>query len=300
MGSIIFGVILGLLTIVGQFAYVLFYNDSHSYSIDEGRREKKSFNKSFAIVTFIVPVLLFSFLSTFVRVGTGEIAVMTRFGRVTGQEFSEGFHFKNPLDTANKYDVKVQKIETDVAAASKDLQDVNAKVVINYQLEAGKVNEVHQNVGINYQEKVVDPAIQEVFKASSAKFDATQLITDRAGVKAEAYELLKSRLEPYGIFIRDLSITNFGFSREFTKAIEAKQVAQQEAEQAKFNAQRAEQDAQAAINRAKGEAESQRLQQRTLSDEVLQKLFLDKWNGEMPKVVGGEGLLLNVNSLIGQ
>jgi regulator of protease activity HflC (stomatin/prohibitin superfamily) len=217
-----------------------------------------------------------------VTVGTGEIAVMTRFGQVTGQELGEGFHFKNPLDSANVYDVKVLKEETEATAASKDLQDVNATLVINYRVEAGKVSEVHKTIGILYKEKLIDPSVQETFKGATAKFDATQLITDRAKIKADAYEQLVARLKPYGIVVTDLSITNFSFSEEFSRAIEQKQVAAQEAERAQFNLERARLDAQA-----------QEVQKASLSAELLQKYAIDKWDGKMPTYVGG-GSIFNI------
>lgn len=249
--------------------------------------------RKLAVIVVGAVLLLIVALNSITTVGTGEIAVMTRFGRVTGQELGEGFHFKHPFDTPNKYDSKVQKIEAAAAAASKDLQDVNSRIVVNYELERGRVSEVHKNVGVNFQAKLIDPAIQEVFKASTAKFDATQLITDRSAVKSDAYELLRDRLSPYGITVRDLSITDFSFSQEFARAIEAKQVAQQAAEQAKFNAQKAEQDAQAAVNRAKGEAESQRLVQETVTPLTLQKEAIEKWDGKLPTYLG-EGTVFNI------
>lgn len=224
-------------------------------------------------------VLLWIVLSSTVAIGTGKIAVMTRFGKVTGQELGEGFHFKNPLDIANEYDIKVLKEETSASAASKDLQDVKSTLVINYRLEAGKVSEIHRTVGVFYKEKLIDPAVQEVFKAATAKFDATQLITDRPAVKAEAFDELVKRLGRYGIIVQDLSITNFSFSPEFTKAIEEKQVSAQEAERAKFNLERANLDAQA-----------QNAQKTSLSPELLQKLAIDKWDGKMPQYLGGNSV----------
>ncbi len=224
-------------------------------------------------------VLLWLFFASTVVVGTGEIAVMTRFGRVTGQELGEGFHIKNPLDTANKYDVKVLKADAKATAASKDLQDIHATLVLNYSLEPGEISEIHQNVGTAYQEKLIDPAIQEVFKASTAGYDATQLITSRAEVKKVATDLLRDRLSPHGIRVTDegLSITNFQFSPEFTEAIEAKQVAQQNAARARFN-----------LEASKTDAEAQKAQAATLSEFYLQKLFLEKWNGVLPEVMGSE------------
>lgn len=224
----------------------------------------------------IAVVLLWLASACTTSIGTGKIAVMTRFGKVTGQELGEGFHFKNPLDRVNVYDIKVLKEETEAAAASKDLQDVGATLVINYRLEAGKVSEIHQSVGVLYKEKLIDPAVQEVFKGATAKFDATQLITDRPAVKADAFNELVNRLNRYGIVVQDLSITNFSFSPEFTNAIEAKQVAAQEAERAKFNLERANLDAQA-----------QNAQKTSLSAELLQKYAIDKWDGKMPQYVGG-------------
>lgn len=228
----------------------------------------------------ILAVWLF-FAST-ISIGTGEIAVMTRFGHVTGQELGEGFHLKNPLDRANTYDIKVLKEETKADAASKDLQDVHSTLVINYRLEAGKVSEIHKTIGVLYKEKLVDPAIQEVFKASSAKYDAIQLITDRQAIKGDAFKLLVERLSRYGIIIQDLSITNFSFSPDFSKAIEQKQVAAQNAERAKFN-----------LEQARLDAQSQEVQKASLSGLLLQKQAIEKWDGKMPTYIGG-GTVFNI------
>jgi regulator of protease activity HflC (stomatin/prohibitin superfamily) len=232
---------------------------------------------------------LWLILASTVVIGTGEVAVMTRFGRVTGQELGEGFHIKVPFDKANKYDVKVQKAEAKADAASRDLQDLHATVVLNYSLEPGSVSEIHQKVGINYAAKLIDPAVQEVFKASSARFAANELIQERAKVKTLATDLLRARLAPHGISVTSegLSITNFSFSPEFTQAIEAKQIAQQHAERAKFN-----------LEAAKTDAEAQKAQAATLSRFYLTKIFLEKWNGVLPRVMGDEfSFLLDLQSV---
>lgn len=235
--------------------------------------------KSLVVSGVLAIILLWLFFASTATIGTGKIAVMTRFGRVTGQELGEGFHLKNPLDVANGYDIKVLKEQTQAAAASKDLQDVKSTLVINYRLEAGKVSEIHRTVGILYKEKLIDPAVQEVFKGATAKFDATQLITDRPAVKADAYNELVKRLGRYGIVVQDLSITNFSFSPEFTNAIESKQVAAQEAERAKFN-----------LDKANLDAQSQNAQKTSLSTELLQKYAIDKWDGKMPQYLGGSSV----------
>lgn len=240
--------------------------------------------KNVKIAAGVVAAILLTWLifASVVAVGTGQIAVMTRFGQVTGQELGEGFHFKNPLDRANVYDVKVLKEEALATAASKDLQDVKATLVLNYRVEAGKVSEVHKTIGVMYKEKLIDPSVQETFKAATAKFDATQLITDRATIKADTYEQLVNRLKPYGIIVQDLSITDFSFSPEFARAIEGKQVAQQEAEKARFN-----------LDRARLDAQAQEVQKASLSPELLQKYAIDKWDGKMPTYIGG-GSVFNI------
>lgn len=239
-------------------------------------------NKKIVLGVVAGILLLWLLFASIATVGTGQIAVMTRFGQVTGQELGEGFHFKNPLDQANIYDIKVLKEEALATAASKDLQDVKATLVLNYRVEGGKVSEVHKTIGTLYKDKLVDPSLQETFKAATAKYDATQLITDRASVKADAYEQLVNRLKPYGIIVQDLSITDFSFSPEFAKAIEGKQVAQQEAEKAKFN-----------LDRARLDAQAQEVQKASLSPELLQKYAIDKWDGKMPTYIGG-GSVFNI------
>lgn len=235
----------------------------------------------------VIALVLFTLLSLFnsiTTVGTGEIAVMTRFGRVTGQELDEGLHLKLPIDKANKYDVKVQREEVKAAAASKDLQDINSTLVLNYSLREGEVDEIHRTLGNEYREKVIDPALQEVFKASTARYDATQVITNRAEVKSLAVKLLRERLESFGITVVDLNITNFSFSKEFSAAIEDKQVAQQRAQRAQFN-----------LEAARIDAEAQQVQATTLSPLYLQKLFLEKWNGRLPQVLGSDaGVLVDL------
>jgi prohibitin 1 len=303
MGWIIFGLFLGIAAVVANFLIVAFVNDGNEFAIRDGRKQPLKVNKGLVVASFLAPLLICTAIASSARVGTGEIAVMTRFGKVTGQELGEGFHLKNPFDVAHIYDIKVQKIEADAAAASKDLQDVKTKLVINYQLEGGKVSEIHRTVGELYKEKVIDNAVQEVVKGATAKFDATQMITDRPAVKAEAFNTLKDRLSKYGIDIRDLSITNFEFSPEFAQAIESKQVAQQEAQRAIFVAEKAKQEAQADIERARGQAESQRLLTSTASEQSIelkrlevQQAAIAKWNGALPTTSLGSdsNFLLNL------
>ena len=252
-------------------------------TVNTGKTKKRM--TKWASVGIASLILVFSLVT---RVGTGEIGVVTRFGKVTGRELGEGIHLKLPFDRVNKYDVKIQKEETEVAAASKDLQDVFSTLVVNYRVDSSGVSRLHQNIGKEYRSRVIDPALQETFKAVSAQFTAAELITKRTEVKDLAFKLLTKRLKPYWIELTDLSITNFRFSEAFSKAIENKQVAQQNAERARFNLEASRLDAQA-----------QEVQAKTLSKLFIQKLFLEKWDGRLP-LVTGSGNILDVSSLIGE
>lgn len=296
MGWIIFGIFLGIVAVVANFVVTAFINDGNRYEISKGTAKKLTVKPALLVLSFLLPVALMTGIASTTRVGTGEIAVMTQFGRVTGQELGEGFHVKNPFDVAHKYDIKNIKIDAEAASASKDLQDVKTSVVVNYYLEAGKVSEIHRTVGELYREKLVDNNIQASVKAATADYNATQLITNRDEAQANAYNRLKNKLDDYGIVVKELNFTNIQFSPEFTKAIEAKQVAEQDAQRAVFIAQKAQQEAQAEIERARGQAESQRLLTETASAESIelkklevQSKAIDKWNGALPTTQLGEG-----------
>lgn len=228
-------------------------------------------------------IALFTSITT---IGTGRIGVVTNFGRVTGRELDEGISMRIPfgVESVAVYDIKVQKETAPTAAATKDLQDITAEVVLNYHLNRGDVSRMHQTVGVTYGDKLVTPALQEVFKSAAAKYNAGELITDRASLKSDVSSQLRDRLEKYGIVVDDVSITDFKFSDSFSKAIEDKQVAQQNAERAKFN-----------LDAARTDAEAQRVQSETLSDNYLKKQAIDKWDGKLPEYLGGgTGTVFNI------
>jgi regulator of protease activity HflC (stomatin/prohibitin superfamily) len=246
---------------------------------------KPARSKTWIMAAVVAGLALLSAITSVRAIDTGKIGVVTQYGRVTGRELSEGLSFVMPLglNDVSVYDVKVQKEVADTQAATKDLQDVTAEVVLNYHLNRGEVSKVHQTVGELYKDKVISPALSETFKGASAKYNASELITERATLKKDVYDQLRDRLGKYGIIVDDVSITNFKFSDSFAKAIEDKQVAQQNAERAKFNLEAAQTDAQA-----------QAAQAQTLSDNYLRKLAIDKWDGKMPSTVAGDGTVFSI------
>lgn len=237
------------------------------------------------LVTLVALITLFSAMRF---VGTGEVGVVTSYGKVTGRELSEGMSWVAPwgVNNVTKYDVKNQKEEVDSRAATKDLQDVSGKLVLNYELNRGEVSKMHQEVGKEYKDKLVFPALNETFKAATAKYNASELITKRAEVKDDVYQQLKNRLEKYGIQVLDVSITDFNFSKEFNAAIEAVQIANQNVARARQELETAKVEAEKKIAEAEGAAEAQRLQQQTLTRELLDKQWIEKWDGKLPTYTG--------------
>lgn len=246
-----------------------------------------------AFVGFLLLGLVLA-LKPFTVIGAGERGVVMVWGKVQPYVFDEGFHWFMPISTrVENISVRVQKSDVSAKAASKDLQDVQMDVVVNWRIDPSKINAVYQSVGDEKAvlDNILAPAVNEIVKAATAQKTAEEIITKRPELKANIDTSLAERLATYGILLNDLSLVHVDFSKEFNAAIESKQVAEQQAQQAKFTADKAIQDAQAAINKAKGEAEAQQLQQQTLTPLLLQKLAIEKWSGVLPIYFGGNGPL---------
>jgi regulator of protease activity HflC (stomatin/prohibitin superfamily) len=190
--------------------------------------------------------------------------------------------------------VRVQKTTTKTEAASRDLQVVQTTMVLNYNIEPGKAGDLYSNIGLNYNERIIDPAVKESFKAAAARYTAEELISKREALKTEVRNYLRDRLKVFGIIVVELSITDFEFSQEFNKAIESKQTAEQNALRAKRDLDRIRVEAEQKIASARAEAESLRLQRQVISPELIQLRqieaqikAIEKWDGKMPNVTGG-------------
>ncbi|SFB08650.1 Regulator of protease activity HflC, stomatin/prohibitin superfamily [Algoriphagus aquimarinus] len=241
----------------------------------------------------IVVIVLF-FFKPWVQVGAGQRGIVQNFGAVQDKVLSEGIHFKMPVvQTVILMDVKIQKVLTDAASSSSDLQDVDMSVALNYHVIPDAANLVYQTIGLQFKERIIDPAIQEVMKAVSARYTAEELITKRPAVSSEMKDALKARLLESNIAVDAFSIMDFSFSQTFTDAIEAKQTAEQNALKAKRDLDRIKVEAEQTIAAATAEAEALRLQKMNISPDLieLRKIeanlkAIEKWNGILPEVTG--------------
>ena len=259
----------------------------------------KSSNSSYILSAIILALLsLIIIFKPFVIIKAGERGVLMQFGQVQEKILEEGIHPIIPIvNTVEMLSVRVQKHEIPAQAASKDLQDVFTDVALNWHIIPEKANDVFQQIGEERQvvERIINPAIEEVLKAVMALYTAEQIITKRGELKAGIDEQLTSRLAQYNIDVDDISLVNIHFSEKFSEAVEAKQIAEQEAKRAEFLVLKAEQEAQAEINVAKGQAEAQRLLRENLTSLILQKEAIEKWDGHFPSVLGGDGVLPFIN-----
>ena len=245
------------------------------------------------IIIGALMLLLFAF-KPWVQVGAGERGIVQNFGAVQDVVLGEGLHFKIPVvQTVILMDVKIQKANTDAASSSSDLQDVDLSVALNYHIIPDKANLVYQTIGVQFKERIIDPAIQEVMKAVSARYTAEELITKRPAVSTEMQEALTARLLVSNISVDAFSIISFSFSQTFTDAIEAKQTAEQNALKAKRDLDRIKVEAEQTIAAATAEAEALRLQKMNISPDLieLRKIeanlkAIEKWNGILPSVTG--------------
>lgn len=250
------------------------------------KNEKGSVAGALIGIGVFVVLGLIGLFSSMESIATGEVGVVTSYGKVTGQELTEGLSWIKPfgVESVTGYDIKTQKDEVQSAAATKDLQDVSATIVLNYQLSRGKVSEVHQSVGKDYRAIVIDPQLQETFKSVSAKYTASELITNRADVKKELTDQLKERLQKDGRYtIQSVAITNFTFSAAFNQAIEAVQIANQKIAQARQELETTKVEAEKTVAEAQAQAESQRVKQQSLTPELLQQQAISKWDGHLPQ-----------------
>src|SRR3989338_6618263 len=256
------------------------------------------------IIIGVVIAILILMVSSAGIVGAGQRGVLLRFGAMTGIIKNEGLYFKIPfVEQVVLMSTQIQKYSALASASSKDLQVVTTEVTLNYQLDASKVGEIYRTMMQDYEQRVIQPFVQEAVKSIAANFDAEQLITQRPKVKADLQNLISTKLAPLGIRVVELSITDFRFTQVFQDSIEAKVKAVQQALEAENALRRVGFEAQQQITRAQAEAKGLELQKAQITSQLLelrqievQRAAVDKWNGVMPTVVtsGGPVPMLDV------
>lgn len=256
------------------------------------------------ILKFIVPIVILVILAfeSFTVVQSGHRGVVVQLGAVKSKVLGEGMHFKIPfIQEIVQIEVRVQKAESNASAASKDLQILTTNMAVNFHIDPSGVNKLYQNVGMDYKTRIVDPAIGESLKAVTARYTAEQLISKRSEVSQQVKEILNQKLGTYSMMLDEINITEFKFSDEFNRAIEQKQIAEQQALKSKLDLERIKIEKEQTITKAQATAESLRLQKQEVTPELVrlreieaQQQAIEKWDGKLPSTTGGAIPFINV------
>ena len=260
-------------------------------------------------LTIGIPALIFIF-SIFRIIPAGQVGVKVLFGQVDPVPLREGLNVVwNPLYDVVVMDTRVQKHTTRYDAASKDLQAVHVDMVLNFRLVPDRAPDVYKSIGLNYTSVIVDPAAQEVLKAQTATHNAAEILVRRQAIKSDVQAGITQWLAKYGVELKEASLANIRFDPAYEKAIEAKQIEEQKAEQKRYELIQAQRQAEIAAATAKGKGDAAREEARgvaealrlkgdaeaaynarvaaSLTPVLIQQQYLARWDGRLPQYTLG-------------
>jgi prohibitin 2 len=267
-----------------------------------GRSRMVGASAGAVVLALLIAVLTMAVAASFGQVPAGYRGIVLRFGAPSGEIKGEGLFMVAPfINAVELMSVQVVSYDAVAEAASRDLQDVKAKVTLNYALDATEVVDIYRRLRHEYEFRIIKPAIQEAVKAATARFTAEELITRRPEVRDAIQKNLEERLVKFHIHSEAMSITDFAFSKSFNEAIEAKVTATQQVLKAERDLQRVKLEAQQQIEQARAQAEALRIQKENVTPALIelrrieaQIKAIEKWNGQMPTYVAGPVPILDV------
>lgn len=227
-----------------------------------------------SIAAVLAVVLLVSCIAV---VGTGQTAVVTRFGNVVGTE-GQGIHLKLPIDRYNMIDVTQQQVTSEYSTATKDNQSLVQEITAQVVVKPDAAEEVYVKFLGNHMAGIVAPILADGFKNATAKYSIEEVISARDKLSADMLAAVQPKLDAYGIQVVSVEIKNVALPEEYKAAVERQKVAERDQVTAEVERQTAEID-----------AEKNKIVAESLSEENFQKLFYEKWDGKLPTYMGGDG-----------
>lgn len=306
MISFIFGIIVFIVTVIIFFLIRKEYN-THT-------KTRTKILNCIVLGTIALVAIIGIVSPLFVTIPTGYTGIVTTFGKVDNRTIEAGLNFKAPWQKIVKIDNREQKIMFDFPAFSSDIQQVQVLGSFTFSINQNTAMNLYREVGTNYVDILVNPRVVENVKTVFSRYNAEELISSREILSGEILTLLVEDLKDKGINILSVAIEDIDFTDAFTNAIEAKQVATQnklkaETEQeqkiieAEAEAERKRIEANAAaevkmieadafayetITKAEAEAEANEMISSSLTNEILDKMYYDSWDGVLPKYIGGD------------
>ena len=249
-------------------------------------------NKSRALALLLIGFVGGTVLGSFTVISAGHQGVQVTLGEVNMKTLNEGLHFVNPMSNVNEVSVRVTKTELQNAnAGTKDLQIVHTNIVVNYRLDGARVAHVYKEFGLELEDKILLPAVNESFKAVTAHYNSEELVTKRDEVSNTIHQQLQDKVAKYGLIVSEISLVNFGFSEQYQAAIEQKVIATQQKLKAEQDLARIQVEADQNIAKAKGEAEAIRIQAQAIQNQggkdYVQLQAISKWDGKLPTYMMG-------------
>lgn len=269
--------------------------------------------RSLAIVGSIVAIVVFLLISSIKVVGAGEIGIVKHFGAVESNERGPGVNLVMPfLTDITNVDGRVQGISFDkLAAASKEYQDVFLTGTLNIHVNPDSAAELYQSVGLDYKDKLVVPFYTNIVKEIVPQFGIADILPHREQIRQLTVAKLREKLAPYGITVDDVALANVDFNEKYNEAIQNKQVQELQVQteknilaQKSIKAEQAVTEAQgqanATIERAKGEAEANRLVAQSLTQPILINRYIEKLNPDVKVMLvpQGQQFLLNLDQML--
>lgn len=315
MGKLIFAAFILVVALVGYF----YCKRAAAKEATEGKtrgdygEDRLSFliwGKRIFLGVLAIPFLIVIF-STLRVIPAGHVGVQVLFGEVQMTALKEGLNIVNPLYEVVKMDCRVKKYENKYDTASKDMQNVHVIMALNYRIFPDKAPVIYKDVGLEFADRIIAPAAQEVLKANTALHNASEILIKRPEVKSDVQKGLNIWLQKYNIDLKEVSLVNIGFDKEFEAAIVAKQVEEQRAEQKKYMLIQAQKDAEIMAANAKGKGDAAREEAKGVADALrirgeaesnynqkvsasltpilIQQLYYKSWDGHLPQYFFGGG-----------
>ena len=258
----------------------------------------------------------------FAQVPAGHVGVVEHFGKVRESTLQPGFHFTGYFEHIHPVDIRTQRHNYQTEAFSSDIQQVGLTIAVNENISPDAAYKLYTTVGMNYLENLLEPRLMENVKVVISKYTAESLIANREKLSSEVLVKMQADMSQYGIYVSTISIENIDFTDQYEAAIEAKQVATQEKQRAQTQQEQqtmeteqaakrkkieaeaaaevqrinAEAEAYAISAKADAEAEANKKINASLTNELINYVYANHWDGKLPTVTSDTIPILNFNT----